>query len=182
MGQPVDWLQPLQPDIEAWLKTAMPREGAALRMVLRPAAGLVSARLEVLPVTSNPYRLISMPHPLGARQADPSIAHKGLAGPWGTGVLSTARNLGADDGLLLWPDGSLAETAIAVVGVELDGTLVIPPPSGRVASLTERLVLPGWAESRGLRIETRSLPVAFAKEGRLWCMNALRGIWPALLL
>lgn len=182
MGQPVNWLLPLQQDIEVWLETATPREDAALRMVLRPAAGLVSAQLEPLPAPSNPYLLIPMPHPLGARRADPSITHKGLAGPWGMEVLSAARKLGADDALLLWPDGSLAETAIAAVGVERDGILMIPPPPGRVASLAERLDLPGWAESRQLRIETRDITVAIAREGRLWCMNALRGIWPALLL
>jgi branched-subunit amino acid aminotransferase/4-amino-4-deoxychorismate lyase len=150
--------------------------------VLDPQAGLFSARLEALPFAQQPYRLAVMPHPLGDRQTDPTVCHKGLAGSWAIEVLAAARRLGGDDALLQWPDGTLAETAIASVGVEAAGVLTVPPPLGRVTSLTERLELPDWAESRGLRIEMNPLFLLSAQEGRIWCMNALRGIWPATLL
>jgi len=182
MGQSVDWLLLLQRDIETWLSSTTPQEDAALRLVLHPDSGLLSARLEPLPAPAKPYRLVLMPHPLGQRQADLSVMHKGLSGPWGIEVLSAARSLGAEDALLLWSDGSVAETAIAAVGVEMGGVLRIPPPPGRVASLAERLDLPRWVESRNLSLEMRDIPQSLAREGRLWCMNALRGIWPATLL
>jgi branched-subunit amino acid aminotransferase/4-amino-4-deoxychorismate lyase len=182
MGHPVDWLLPLQEEIEGWLGSAIPHQDAALRMVLHADSGLLSAWLEPLPIPSQPYRLALIAHPLGERRWDPAITHKGLSGPWGLEVLASVRSLGADDALLLWPDGSLAETAIAAVGVELKGILRVPPPPGRVASLAERLDLPAWAKSRRLRIEREAIPQALAQEGQVWCMNALRGIWPATLL
>lgn len=182
MGQPVAWLPGLQGEITAWLDSMTHKEDAALRLVLHPGPGLLSVRLEPLPTAPQPYRLAVVPHPIGHRRLDPTVIHKGLSGPWGSAVLAAARQLGAEDALLIWPDGSLAETAIASVGVEAAGVLRVPPPQGRVASLTERLDLPGWAESRGLRVETGDIPLPRAREGRTWCMNALRGIWPATLL
>jgi hypothetical protein len=71
---------------------------------------------------------------------------------------------------------------MAAVGIELGGVLWMPPPEGRVASLAECLELPAWAQSRGLQIETAELHPSLALEGQLWCMNALRGFWPATLL
>lgn len=182
MGQSLDWPQALQGEIEAWLGALLPDGNAALRMVLHPEAGLLSARLEPLPVAVQPYRLALMPHPLAGRQADPAVVHKGLAGPWGVEILVAARQLGAEDALLHWPDGSLAETAIASIGVEIGDVLTLPPPRGRVGSLAERLDLPAWAEGRSLRMERAEMSLAQAREGQVWCMNALRGIWPAILL
>jgi len=153
----------------------------ALRLVLHPEAARLSAHLELLPIVPQPYRLKALPHPLQARRQETVIVHKGLAGPWSQAVLSAAREAGAEDALLLWNDGTLAETAIASVALERGDLLVVPPPQGRVASLAERLDLPDWAHSRGLRLKVDSLSLASVREGRLWCMNALRGIWPAVL-
>ncbi len=181
LGQPVSWLSGLQAEITAWLASATPEEDAALRLVLHPGQGLLSARLEPLPSPPQPCRLAAMSHPLSERRGDPTVIHKGLSGPWGLAILVAVRQLGAEDALLMWPDGTLAETAIASVGVESGGALRVPPPQGRVASLAERLDLPGWAGSRGLRVVPGDIPLACAREGRLWCLNALRGIWPATL-
>ena len=182
LGHPVNWLPGLQMEVSAWLISVVHGEDAALRLALHPGAGLLSARLEPLPAPPQPCRLTVMSHPLGERRSDPLVMHKGLSGPWGSRVLVEARRLGAEDALLLWPDGTLAESAIATLGVEFGDILMIPPPQGRVASLAERLDLPGWAGSRGFRIERADIPLARAREGRVWCMNALRGIWPATLL
>jgi branched-subunit amino acid aminotransferase/4-amino-4-deoxychorismate lyase len=182
LGQPVKWLAGLQAEITTWLASATPKEDATLRLILHPGPGLLTGWLEPLPSAPQPYRLIPMSHPLDGRREDPAVIHKGLSGPWGSSVLAAARQLGAEDALLIWPDGTLAETAIASVGVESAGILSLPGPRGRVASLAERLDLPGWARSRGLRVETAELSLTHAREGRLWCMNALRGIWPAALL
>jgi branched-subunit amino acid aminotransferase/4-amino-4-deoxychorismate lyase len=153
-----------------------------LRLVLHPYAGLLEGRLEPLPVPVEPYLLVPRPHPLAGRRGDPILAHKGLGGPWGAEILASAQHLGAADALLLWSDGTLAETAIAAVGLERDGVFTLPPPPGRVASLAVQLDLPVWAAARGLRIAEAALTPAQALAGRLWCMNALRGIWPATLL
>ncbi len=182
LGAEVPWLAGIQPEVEAWLRVETSRTDWALRLVLHPDAARLSACLEALPTVSQPYRLKALPHPLQARRLEALIVHKGLAGPWSLAVLSAAREAGAEDALLLWNDGTLAETAIASVALERGGLLVVPPPQGRVASLAERLDLPDWARSRRLRIEVGSLSLASVQEGRLWCLNALRGIWPAVLL
>lgn len=177
----VPWLPGIQPALEAWLRAEAPGADAALRLTLHPETGRLSARLEPLPSPPVPYRLAPFPHPLAARRLDPTVTHKGLAGPWHLALLEAAREAGAVDALLLWADGTLAETAIASVALQRGNLITVPPPQGRVASLAERLDLPDWARSRGLRIEVGSLSLASVQEGRLWCMNALRGIWPATL-
>jgi len=182
LGQAVDWLMGLGTDLAAWLASGHPPDVAALRLVLHPEAGLLSARLEPPPAAPQPCRLVLLPHPMTARQLDPTIRHKGLAGPWGRDILAQVSRLGAHDALLHWPDGTLAETAMAAVGIEVGNHLLVPPVEGRVTSLTERLDLPEWAQSHGLRIATTELTFALAAEGRVWCMNALRGFWPATLL
>ena len=182
LDRPVDWLMSLQDDVEQWLCSAAGDCDVALRMVLHPAEGMLSARLELLPVAAQPYRLAWRPHPLQACQDSPLAMHKGLSGPWSAEVLAEAHQKGTEDALLFWADGSLAETALAAVGVEFEGRLLLPDLPGRVASLAERLDLPDWAAAQGLAIERRVLFLEHARAGRLWCMNALRGIWPAILL
>jgi len=181
MGVEVTWLAGIQLEIEAWLGAEVPRTDASLRLVLHPESARLLARLEPLPGIPQPYRLHILPHPLQARRQDSAIVHKGLAGPWSQAVLAAARKAGAEDALLLWSDGTLAETAIASVALQRGDLLLVPPPQGRVASLAERLDLPDLARSRGLRIEVESLSLESVREGQLWCLNALRGIWPAVL-
>ncbi len=182
LGQPAPWVDGLQQQLLEWLESDLPVGDAALRLVLHPAAGCCTARLEPLPDTPSPYRLVPTHHPLNEGRADPKAPHKGLSGAWSTAMRAEAQRLGGEDALLLWPDGTLAETAIAAVGLEVDGVLLLPPPEGRVASLAERLDLPAWAAGRGLRIEVVAIPRPRVVEGQLWCLNALRGIWPASLL
>jgi len=182
LGRPVDWLGGIRSDLEAWLERVVGTEEAALRLLLDPGTALLSARLEPLPAAPRPCPLALLPHPMGARRLDPTLRHKGLGGPWGKEVLAQARRLGAQDALLRWPDGSLAETSVAAIGIEVSGIFWVPPPEGRVASLAERLELPDWAQARGLRVEKAALPLSLALDGQVWCMNALRGFWPATLL
>lgn len=181
LGQAAPWLGGLADPLREWLTVAVPREDAALRLVLIPAAEQLEARLEPLPVAPRPYRLYPMLHPLQPRRSDPTVTHKGLAGSWGHEVLAKAGRWQGEDALLLWSDGTLAETAIAAVGLELDGVLWLPPAAGRVASLAERLDLPEWAAERGLRLGSGDIPFEWTERGGLWCMNALRGIWPAVI-
>jgi hypothetical protein len=129
-----------------------------------------------------PYRLLPRPHPLGDARGESFAPHKGLMGPWSAAALAEARAAGADDLLCLWPDGTVAETAIASVALHLDAALRLPPPEGRVASLAEALDLPDWAAARGLEICTAPITLPECAHGTLLCFNAARGVWQAEIL
>lgn len=182
LGQRVDWLPTAGTALCRWLQTCVQPRHAALRLRLQAEAPCLQAVLEPLPVATQPYPLVVLPHPLASRKGDPALEHKGLAGPWSQGILAAARSQGAEDALLCWPDGTLAETAIASLAVPDGDRLLLPPTEGRVASLAERLDLPGWAAARGLRLTFAPVPLERARQAPLWCLNALRGIWRAHLL
>jgi branched-subunit amino acid aminotransferase/4-amino-4-deoxychorismate lyase len=182
LGQPAPWVAGLQVDLQRWLETALPDGKGSLRLVLHPKAYLIAARLAPLLEAPDPCRLIPMTHPLAEDRSDPTALHKGLSGPWASAAGAKAQRLGGEDALLLWADGTLAETTMAAVGLEVDDVLLLPPPEGRVASLAERLDLPVWSADRGLRMEYGAIPLSRVSEGRLWCLNTLRGVWPASLL
>ncbi|HEY3399295.1 MAG TPA: aminotransferase class IV [Geothrix sp.] len=181
LGRDTSWLVEAGQELGLWLgRHAAPE--AALRLELHLDLKLLDARLEPLPQAASPYRLAALPHPMGDLRPNPLAPHKGLSGPWRPQALSEAWRLGAEDALLLWPDGSLAETTIATVALERGGMLLLPPAEGRVASVAERLDLPAWAQERAWTLHHGSITLDDCAEGRLWCMNALRGLWPAGLL
>ncbi len=175
-GLVASWLNTVGDDLRAWVAEAAMEPAETLR--LRLHGDQLWAMLEALPETPSPYGLHLSPHPLGAPSSHPLSPHKGLTGPWGAAMLREARAVGADDALCFWPDGTLVETAIASIALEVEGELWLPPLEGRVASLAERLDLPEWAGSRTIRIQ------AFRAEdlhrGQLWCFNAVRGVWPGI--
>ncbi len=181
LGDQVPWLAPLGPGLSDWVASNCPHE-AALRLELHLDLGLLSARLEPLPALPPIYRLAPMPHPLGDPRSGILSKHKGLSGPWRRAALSEARRRGAEDALLVWPDGTLAETAIAAVALQSGVTLRLPPEEGRVASLAERLEIPPWCEARNLTRQQGPILLEDALLEELWCLNALRGIWPATIL
>ena len=180
LGQPAPWIADLGDALAAWSSSWLETDGV-LRLSLHPAEGLLSAWVEPLPETPEPYRLIPLSHPLGDLRAGTIAQHKGLTGPWRRPLLMEARARGAEDALVFWPDGTLAETAIASLVVERSNALILAPPAGRVASLAEQLDLPSWARDRGLELRWEALSLADLEGRRLWCVNAVRGIWPAML-
>lgn len=173
-GHSAAWLGAECGALAAWVATAWRDPLEALR--LRLQGGNLWAWLEPLPETPDPYRLRLTPHPMGRPLDHPLAPHKGLTGFWDAAVLKTVQAGGAEDALLVWPDGTLAETAIAAIALEVEGALWLPPLEGRVASLAERLDLPAWAGRRTLR--TQPFGAADLARGRLWCFNAVRGVWP----
>jgi branched-subunit amino acid aminotransferase/4-amino-4-deoxychorismate lyase len=181
LGRSPTWLTEATDELRYWLGRHATLD-AALRLELHLDLKLLDARLEPLPQAATPYRLTPLPHPMGDLRPDPLAPHKGLSGPWRPQVLSDAWRNGAEDALLLWPDGTLAECAIATVGLERKGSLTLPPVEGRVASVAERLDLPAWAEARGWVLRRAPLRLEDCAGGQLWCLNALRGLWPAALL
>lgn len=120
-----------------------------------------------------------MAHPLGDIRDNEKAAHKGLLGTWDIQMRNLALERRADDVLLLWPDGSIAETTFAAVGLQIQNRLLLPPPEGRVSSITEAVELPLWAMAHGLAIQQRPLALDEVSTGQLWCMNAVRGLWQA---
>ncbi len=136
------------------------------------------ALLEPLPDLRLPYALKPLAHPL--ERGLPLAAHKGLLGLWNAVPLRDAQESGAEDALLFWPDGTLVETAIASIALEMEGELWLPPHEGRVASLAERMDLPIWAGDRPRRLQP--FTTVDLGRGQLWCFNAVRGIWPGTLL
>ncbi|MBS1766251.1 MAG: aminotransferase class IV [Acidobacteria bacterium] len=176
LGEAVPWLQAQAGAIEAWVRESSLLPIEALRLRLHGAQ--VWALLEPLPTTPSPYRLALLLHPFGG--IHPLANHKGLLGSWNLDALKEAQGLGADDALLAAPDGTLLETAIASIALETREGFWIPPRQGRVASLGERLELPALTRARPVR--ERSFRLEDLHEGRLWCFNAVRGVWPGILL
>ena len=174
LGWNVAWLSDVEPEIAAWISaTGL----AACRLQMFPEA--ISVLLEAIPCHIPPFRLQPMTHPLGDIRGDARGALKGLLGPWDIRARNSAHERLVEDALLLWPDGTMAETTIAAIGLQLDGKLLLAPPEGRVSSLTEAFDLPGWARSRGLVLEPRPIGLNEVSGGQLWCMNAVRGLWQA---
>lgn len=175
-GVAVPWLASQGALIEAWVREISSQTVEALRLRLHGAQ--VWALLEPLPETPSPYRLAALPHPF--RGAHPLAAHKGLLGTWNLEALKEAQALGADDALLAGPDGVLLETAIASLALETEEGFWLPPRQGRVASLGERLELPALVGARAVAIRPFRLEDLAGR--RLWCVNAVRGVWPGTLL
>lgn len=174
LGWDVAWLNGKEPEIAAWILTA---GMAACRLQLFPDA--ISVRLEAIPDPFVSCRLLAMPHPMGDIRGDAKAALKGILGTWDIQARNQAHEKPADDALLLWPDGTLAETSIAAIGLQLNDKLLLPPLEGRVSSITEAFELPLWAISKGLSVQRRPIRLDEVSGGQLWCMNALRGLWQA---
>ena len=176
LGSSCDWL-------DAAFQAAL--AGAAdgiLRLRLLPGSAVLLHRLEPWRPAPTPYRLVPLRHPLGDLRENQAARHKGLLGNWSAAALALARAHGADDVLCLWPDGTLAETAIASIALIDPESLRVPPPAGRVASIAEGEELPRWAAAHGLSLHQAPIPLAEIAGSRLLCFNAVRGVWHAEIL
>lgn len=176
LGVSVPWLAGEADALRAWVAAETGSPVEALRLRLHGAR--VWALLEPVLDPPSPYRLALLPHPHGSPH--PLAPHKGLLGTWNLDALRKAKEAGADDALLHRPDGALLETAIAAIALEVGGELWLPPFEGRVASLAERLDFPAWAGARSIR--ARAFTTVDLERGRLWCFNAVRGVWPGVLI
>ena len=174
LGWDLSWLKGKVSEIEAWISAV---EMAACRLQLFP--DVISARLEALPAQFPSCRLLATTHPLGDIRGNAMAAHKGLLGAWDIQARNHAQEMLADDALLLWPDGTVAETTIAAIGLQVNDILFLPPPEGRISSITEAFDLPLWAISHGLHVQHRPIRLDEVSGGQLWCMNAARGLWQA---
>ena len=120
---------------------------------------------------------------MGDLRPDPLAPHKGLSGPWRPQALSEAWRRGAEDALLLWPDGTLAESAIATVALERDGWLhPAPRPKAAWPVWQSAWTFPPGRKERGWTLHRAPIALEDCAGGQLWCLNALRGLWPATLL
>lgn len=168
--------------IPAWEEVLSGLEDGIVRVRVLADPGLLLWLWEPWAAPPQPYRLRPMLHPLGDLRGHPWARHKGLLGGWGEAALHQAQRSGAEDALCLWPDGTLAETAIAAVALRDGAILRCPPPEGRVASIAEAAFLPEWARRRGLALERGPVTLAEAAAQGLLCFNAARGLWQAEVL
>ncbi len=173
------WLRHVEAEVLEWISEVSRGTIPFLACRIQAHSDALSIKLEALPEPIWPYRLVPMPHPLGEVRNDDRSALKGILGPWNLDVLSAAHQGGAEDSLLLWPDGTVAETAIAACAILRGKELVLPPLQGRVRSIAESLDLPGWADAKGWEVLHAPIGLEEIHGGQLWCMNALRGLWQA---
>ena len=174
LGWDASWLGECFDQARVWVSGA---EHAVCRLRVFP--GALHARVDPPPSRRSPYRLRPMAHPLMDLRGQARAALKGLLGPWDQTVLEVASQVGAEDAMLIWPDGTLAETAISACGFLQEGSFRMPPPEGRVESITETLDLPDWARKRGWKLHQGPIFPEEIKLGQIWCMNAARGLWQA---
>jgi branched-subunit amino acid aminotransferase/4-amino-4-deoxychorismate lyase len=153
-----------------------------LRARVSPAEEVLMVRWEPWRPPSEPWRLLAVPHPLGDLRGQTAAEHKGLLGGWSEAALGLARSQGAHDVLCLWPDGTVAETALAAVALPCGDHLRLPPAEGRVSSLAEAHLLPDWAAERGLSLRRGPVTLEEALARGLRCFNAARGVWQAEVL
>lgn len=158
------------------LRTAAADAGPLLfpQILLGDAPGMLS--IDPRPITpdrlSATARLITHPGP--DQRTRPHI--KGPDFPFQTAVRKAAVRAGADDALLLGPDGTIRETAFGTVVAWRDGALVSAAPVGRLPSTTEEALIAA-AEADGLRTTTAPLtPAELRDADAVWLLSALHTI------
>ena len=180
LGASEDWLDAALDQALEWARRQA--HGApllALRWVADPRTNTLHARLEAIPQMIQPYTLMPLRHPISTETERSLAPHKGCLGLWNVETLAEAQTKGAQDALLHRADLTVVETAIAAVA-RLEGRrLFLPPMEGRVRSIAELWDLPTWADERGWELISAPISLQEARQGQLWCFNALRGLWPA---
>jgi para-aminobenzoate synthetase/4-amino-4-deoxychorismate lyase len=103
--------------------------------------------------------------------------------PFYDAVRQQAQDGGADDGIVVAPDGAVRETAIANLWLRLDGVWVTPALDGQVLPGIARALLLQTASVRGREVRQRRCDLAdLHRAEALACSNATSGPRPAALL
>jgi para-aminobenzoate synthetase/4-amino-4-deoxychorismate lyase len=154
------------------LRLALVPDGAVVHTVLQSRArGPRFSSLKLLPTVVQPPA------------AGPPRDLKVWPRPYYDAVRQQAQDGGADDGVVVDPDGSVLETAIGNLWLRLDGRWVTPPLDGRVLPGIARAVLLRQAAKHGLPVEERRVDLGdLHRAEALARSNAVWGPLPAVLL
>jgi branched-subunit amino acid aminotransferase/4-amino-4-deoxychorismate lyase len=148
-----------------WFPRVEAYAGARLALWLRPApAPALETRLWVSP-SADPRR-----HP---RVKGPDLAT--LAA-----LREQARTAGADDALLLGPDGTVLEAAHSAVVWWPDDILCVPAPELPVLPSVTRGLLVELALARSVPVNRERLHLRDLEGLEVWAVNALHGIRPVV--
>ncbi|MBX3461805.1 MAG: aminotransferase class IV [Planctomycetes bacterium] len=153
-----------------------------LRLSLVPAGPVVHVVLASRPrAPTSVVRLL--PTVVAPVAGEPPRDLKLWPRPFYDAVRQQAQDGGADDGIVVAPDGALLETAVGNLWLRLDGTWTTPPLDGRVLPGLARAHLLAAARRRGLPVAER--PVDLGDLHRAEALahgNAAYGPRPAVLL
>lgn len=167
------------------------KQSAAVKLMALAGNPAGFSRLPVLAVTARPYlprpsitrnnglRLATYPHPRQTPLADHktlNYAYYYLAGKWAAGV-------GADEALILNPDGSVSETNTANI-LLIEGKKLVQPRSAHVLSgVMATRVVQYLTEKDGYETECRKIiPQDIFSANQVILTNALMGAVPVLSL
>jgi para-aminobenzoate synthetase/4-amino-4-deoxychorismate lyase len=127
-----------------------------LRLSLVPSRGTVHTVLATR--SRGPHRSFVRLLPTVVQRAEgaPPADLKAMPRRFHDAVLQQAQDGGADDGIVVGPDGAVLETALANLWLKLDGVWVTPPLDGRILPGIARALLLESAAAAGLRIEQRA--------------------------
>lgn len=167
---------PMDPaEVRSALDNAVRHADGPLRVrLLVGRSGRITTEIAPAPLQSTRVELAV--DDVGLNPRDPMLRHKTTERS--VYEAAAARHPHAEDVILITTDGLVADTSIATVCAELDGTWVTPP-------ITDG-ALPGIARQSLLddgRLEERSIPVeALMRATRLARVNSLRGWEEAVLM
>ncbi len=157
LGDPDDFLTAVP--------AALPRTGAWFpRLEASPES--FALRLRPAPARRSSTRL-------GVTRA--TLAYPRVKGP-NLQLLSTLKQPGCDDVLLVGEDGCVTEAATAAL-VMWDGDTLVSVDASRLDSVTESVLLDA-ARGRGVAVDKRKLHLEDLRGHEVWTLNALHGITP----
>lgn len=165
------------------------REFLLAAMARIPSAGRWFPRAELIDIADNPrLQLRIRPAPPRGRSvrlwispspdARTNPAVKGPDLDWLAGRRKSAVAAGADEAVLLSPDGSVLEGSTTSILWWRGDTLCAPPEDGRLLPGITRELLLSAAVAAGVPVSLTSVPPARLDGLEVWAVNALHGIRP----
>jgi para-aminobenzoate synthetase/4-amino-4-deoxychorismate lyase len=149
----------------------VPRTGRVQTVLTTRARGPSLACVRLLPAVVQP--------PVPAQPRDLKLWPR----PFYDAVLQQAQDGGANDGIVVAPDGEVLETATGNLWLRLRGEWVTPPLDGRVLPGIARALLLEQARRRGLPVAERRCDLGDLQRAEAMAhSNAVWGPRPAALL